>query len=310
MRVTKPCPKESKGRSMTVELVYHREGDATSPFDARAIGIARNADLRIACPYLTLDYLRRLIGVSASWRLLTEIEEWLASLGRDERRSARDFIVENERQIRHAAGLHAKVLIGARGALIGSANFTTSGIQRRTEMAVFVDDEPNQLELVNWFDAQWNQAKHIPIIGLNDFVDALPSAVSSHQAAALFEYREPRLVPLISVSGDQIPNEKNGKGIRRFLNASGCYIGIGKQFRVMRGSKANGEVKDAFRTHANGKYNEIRGMLIRSGILSREYDWQPFDFTQDYTFTAPSPAACIVAGYPCSGIKSWGPQRF
>jgi phosphatidylserine/phosphatidylglycerophosphate/cardiolipin synthase-like enzyme len=181
---------------MTIELVYHRETDAASPFDACAIGIARGADLRIACPYLTLGYLRRLVGVSASWRLLTEIEEWLRSLGHRERTDACGFIAENESRVRHLAGLHAKVLIGSRGALVGSANFTTSGIQRRTEMAVFVQDESSRQELVKWFDAEWERGSHVPGQRLNSFAQALPFHLPNPEGITLFEDRIARLAPL------------------------------------------------------------------------------------------------------------------
>ena len=59
-----------------------------------AIEIARNADLRIACPYVSLEYLGRLINLtkeSNSWKLLTDIHAWLASLNTDERKQCSRF---------------------------------------------------------------------------------------------------------------------------------------------------------------------------------------------------------------------------
>ncbi|MFN0022254.1 MAG: DUF4357 domain-containing protein [Pirellulaceae bacterium] len=87
-----------------------------------------------------------------------------------------------------------------------------------------------------------------------------------------------------------------GRRVLRFEEARGYFTGNGKQFCVIKGSKAKGYVQPSFKTNGNGKYVRERDSLIEQGILSRTHEWEDFVFTKDYTFSAASPAACIVAG--------------
>jgi len=56
--------------------------------------------------------------------VLTDVQAWLSSLRRGEREPTVEFIAENQSLIRHPDGLHAKALISAGKALIGSAIFS------------------------------------------------------------------------------------------------------------------------------------------------------------------------------------------
>jgi hypothetical protein len=187
---------------MSTHLVYHRddEGNGVSPFDERVVSIARDAGLRIACPYLTLSYLSRLVSLATKWRLLTDLEEWLPSLGRDDRRRALDFIQRNREHIRHSPDLHAKVLIGTDAALVGSANFTNRGMTQRNEVSVFFDGEPQVSELCTWFDGTWEQSDEVPITGLPEYVASLPANPIADQNVRLLSSAHPprrtKLVPL------------------------------------------------------------------------------------------------------------------
>ena len=60
---------------MSARLVYHTAESTTggeSPFDAALSAIVADAELCLACPYLSLDYLRNLLATASSWRLLTD----------------------------------------------------------------------------------------------------------------------------------------------------------------------------------------------------------------------------------------------
>ena len=293
---------------MSSKLVYHTEDDATSPFDTRAVAIARNANLCIACPYLSLEYLRRLTTLSQSWRLLTDIEEWLASCRTTARKGVCRFISKNAGSIRHLSGLHAKVLIGAKSALVGSCNFTTSGIRRRTEMAVFLDDKVHHSELVNWFQGVWRKGHDVPVNKLSQLVVKLPEKEPLRRYR-LFENGKQRHAPLMELDevreSEPPVRTQPSPVILRFQGARGYYTGPGRQFCVMKGSRASGFVSNAFISNSNGTYNGIRDSLIKWGVLARSQHGDDFVFTQDYTFNASSPAACIVDGQSRSGPRSW-----
>src|SRR5437763_739755 len=139
---------------MPVQLLYHdADGPGSvSPFDAAMLRIARAGSVRLACPYIGLGYLGRVIGQSPAWWLLTDFEEWLRSQDQKQREKVYDFLVQDRDKIRHYPQLHAKVAIGSRLAMVGSANFTDAGIRRRTEVSVLLRDELQVQELTDWFD--------------------------------------------------------------------------------------------------------------------------------------------------------------
>src|SRR5437867_1676343 len=98
---------------MTAQLLYHDVDRSAnvSPFDIALLRIARANTLRLACPYIGLTYLRRVIDQSRTWCLLSDIEEWLRSQDHTQRNRIYRFLVRNRDQIRHYPGLHAKVAI-------------------------------------------------------------------------------------------------------------------------------------------------------------------------------------------------------
>ena len=69
---------------MSAKLIYHTPESClggVSPFDAAVTEMIDGHDVAIACPYLGLTYLQRIIDGSERWRVLTDVEEWLASHG-------------------------------------------------------------------------------------------------------------------------------------------------------------------------------------------------------------------------------------
>jgi hypothetical protein len=163
---------------MSIKLVYHTPESASggiSPFDKAIIRIVTGEDALIVCPYINLGYLKRITDLSKSWRILTDVEEWLASHNRGERVTAQSFINRYLENIRHVKDLHAKVMIAGQRALVGSANFTNMGITGRFEMSVLFEKEPQVEELSEWFDSLWAQSQPIDTEELRACVQSMPA---------------------------------------------------------------------------------------------------------------------------------------
>lgn len=76
-------------------LLYHSTPSAISPFDEAVLKVAQSGDLRIVSPYIGVAYLERIIGFGNEWRLVSDVQEWLASLSVRARPRAWQFIREN-----------------------------------------------------------------------------------------------------------------------------------------------------------------------------------------------------------------------
>ncbi len=138
-------------------LLYHSPtvGNATSPFDEAILRVARSGPVRIVSPYIGISYLERIISLSPEWRLISDVQEWLASLSVQARPRAWQFIRENLDLIHHYPAVHAKAVISDSLAMMGSANLTQMGILGRTEMGVLFSDPQLVAEMGRWFDDLW-----------------------------------------------------------------------------------------------------------------------------------------------------------
>ena len=191
---------------MAIRLIYNSLKDlhATSSFDNAIVDIPKGNDLDIACPYLNVDYLKRITNLSKSWRLITDIHEWLGALtSLDKRKGAVSFMVKNSEFIRHISGLHAKVVLGEKSALIGSANLTISGITQRTEMGIVLEDETAIAELGSWFNTLWDKGFKLPNEDdLASFIETLPKGESPRfKKSKLFPKPESISHPLAKKTG-------------------------------------------------------------------------------------------------------------
>lgn len=161
-----------------MRLIHHPpqpEPDARSPFASEIVDIVRDGYVRIACPYLGLRVLDSILEEAIDFRLLTDVEALLESQFPSAREGILEFLIANERRIRHLPGLHAKVVIGERGALVGSANLTDAGLCTRQEMAVRIDEPSLFRELEQWFDGLWELSSTPSMEDLERFVSHLPS---------------------------------------------------------------------------------------------------------------------------------------
>jgi hypothetical protein len=298
---------------MSVRLVFHRSSDKESPFDKCAINIADRSDLSVACPYLSLFYLRRILKQSNSWRLLTDIDEWLRIAAKAERIKIARFVKANSELVRHSPQLHAKVLIGNNGALVGSANLTRNGIQARTEMGVYLRDAKLRKQLSNWFDVLWKNSFEIQIDKLNELVEALPDLPSSPSARLITAFRR-RLVPLVDIDSQHAADSELlaaanlraaesvlNRKIVNFNSARG-YKADGNRFCVLADSWATTRDSPTFNTLSGGRFRRLKDGLINAGVLTKVSAYY-YVFTKKYEFNSPSEAAYIVDGNSRSGSK-------
>lgn len=142
------------------KLLYQAIGvsNQQSPFDEAILTVANSASVTIVSPYISMGYLERIIRVSSGWRLISDVEAWLGSTTVDERLKVVHFIENHQEKIHHYPALHAKVLVSPHRAYIGSANITHSGILRKIELGLLLDDEGLLVELNQWVDSLWNYA--------------------------------------------------------------------------------------------------------------------------------------------------------
>lgn len=138
-------------------LLYHSPTavSAISPFDEAILRVARSGPVRIVSPYIGINYLERIISLSPEWRLISDVQEWLASLSVQARPRAWQFIRENLDLIHHCPAVHAKAVISDSLAMMGSANLTQMGILGRTEMGILLNDPQLVAEMGTWFDDLW-----------------------------------------------------------------------------------------------------------------------------------------------------------
>ena len=120
---------------MTIRLLSRDPNTPSdvSLFDDAIRSIAREGKLCLACPYISLNYLNQVIE-GTSWRLLTDIEAWLPTQSTAQRSRTVDFLRTHHASVRSFPQLHAKVVIGVRTAMFGSANFTKKGVWKRAEV--------------------------------------------------------------------------------------------------------------------------------------------------------------------------------
>ena len=99
---------------MPVKLIYHQPEEpqgTPSPIEEAIDTMVRGQPVDTACPYLSLPFLEQIIKQASSWRLLSDVDQWIISQAQNSRSNIYDFITSNSESIRHYRDLHAKVII-------------------------------------------------------------------------------------------------------------------------------------------------------------------------------------------------------
>lgn len=164
-------------------LLYHAPDNPSqdSPFDRAIVQVVQDQQASIVSPYIGLQYLHRLIRLSRSWRLISDVLEWLSATPAKERSAVYAFLKEHEGLVHHYPAIHAKTVVSRVGAYTGSANLTDAGVLRRTEFGVLLTDADQVLEIQQWFDAIWTQTSPPPLQSVLELIAELNQI--SHIAA-------------------------------------------------------------------------------------------------------------------------------
>lgn len=150
-----------------MKLIYHdpeTEESKVSVFDKAIRETFSGKEILIASPYLSLSYLKRLDKLCDSgWKLLTDVNALFQSLNSKSSQEFLKYIESNINKIHHNNSLHAKAIISEDAVLMGSANFTDSGIMRNNELSVLFSDKEKVEELNDWFMAWWNKTVEVDV---------------------------------------------------------------------------------------------------------------------------------------------------
>lgn len=163
------------------KLLYHRPENpvAESPFDRAIVELARGQDVKIVSPYISLSYLERIIRMSRSWQLISDVFEWLSATPDRERSAVYEFLKRNEGVVHYYPAIHAKTVISQTAAYTGSANLTDAGVLRRTEFGVLLRDKAQVDEIHQWFAALWAQTSPPALDRVQELVASLNQLANS-----------------------------------------------------------------------------------------------------------------------------------
>lgn len=172
------------------KLIYHAVPNAAKPsvFDQAVLKVLAGRSIRMACPYLNLAYLQRLVeSRDGDWTLVTDLAEFLRSNSLDERPRIVAYLQANLPRVRHISGLHAKVIASETSVMFGSANFTLSGMTRRTELSFQSEDATLVTEVRQWLASVWENAVKLDGIDIHGLLSSLPapSTRGASEAAGL-----------------------------------------------------------------------------------------------------------------------------
>jgi len=178
-------------------LIYHSEESydrGESPFDRAIRETADSEEVSIVCPYIGPSYVNSILKGVDEWRIVTDVEAWIATFSGEARESIQKFIEENRERVHDFPDVHAKVVLSENSAVIGSANLTEKGVVGRTEMGVRFSEEEKIAELQEWYNRLWSESSPVDLEELDEFVRTSPSASSAHsQSTASLSSDAPRV---------------------------------------------------------------------------------------------------------------------
>ena len=180
---------------------------SASPFEQALDEVLADGEADVACPFIHLSVLATRLERLNRWRVLTDVEAWLAITPRQAARTRlRDWWLANRTRVRNLPGLHAKVAVGRRAAMLGSANLTAKGLYGRVEAGVLTDDPAAVRRLSAWYDDLWGRSYPLDETDLN-WVMAVPPPTKSAAATA----RRPASLGTNPVRRRREPNQPDGQ---------------------------------------------------------------------------------------------------
>ena len=85
-------------------LIYHKTesfSDKISPFDKTIRNICVGKNVLCACPYISVDYIEKILKVSKNWKIISDVEEWIKANPGNSRKRIVSFIQNNLNKIHH-----------------------------------------------------------------------------------------------------------------------------------------------------------------------------------------------------------------
>lgn len=208
-----------------MELLYHAPDNPIleSPFDRAIVEVVHGQDVGIVSPYIGVRYLRRLIALSSSWRVVSDVLEWLSATPVSDRTVVFDFLKEYEGRIHHYPDIHAKTVVSPKGVYTGSANLTDAGVLRRTEFGVLITEPSQVQEVQQWFEAVWIHASPPRLSAVQNLIvelNQLSNVPGYYQNSRTLDSNAPRVrAKLVSILG-LTPTSLNDRMSLKDLNES------------------------------------------------------------------------------------------
>lgn len=194
---------------MPLTLIYHEPEEvalAVSCIDEVIRQIVIGQQIDIACPYLGLPYLNQITKECSSWRLLSDVEQWVISQPRNSRSKVYDFIATHRDRVHHYPKLHAKVIVAEEKALVGSANFSEEGVTKRAEMCALLADPTQVSELRKWFGRLWELSTPPDMDELAELIRCVAEYRSDHEPPFSLTSPAPKINTQMVVPLDRRPN--------------------------------------------------------------------------------------------------------
>lgn len=145
---------------MQVQFIAHSLNfDKVNPFDQAIEQIVNEEGSPVMLtPYFSLSVIQNICSeIHCVLELVTDLEEI-----RNNIRSENEFelfaqlIKNNQLTLFDIPSLHAKIFVRGTKALIGSANFTNSGLGQNHEASIFIHDAQFTLEVFRWVESLTN----------------------------------------------------------------------------------------------------------------------------------------------------------
>ena len=145
---------------MQVQFIAHSLNfDKVNPFDQAIEQIVNEEGSPVMLtPYFSLSVIQNICSeIHCVLQLVTDLEEI-----RNNIRSENEFelfaqlIKNNQLTLFDIPSLHAKIFVRGTKALIGSANFTNSGLGQNHEASIFIHDAQFTLEVFRWVESLTN----------------------------------------------------------------------------------------------------------------------------------------------------------
>ena len=145
---------------MQLQFVAHSLNfDTANPFDQAIEQIVNEEGYPVmVTPYFSLSVIQNICSeIHCVLHLVTDLEEIRNNIrSENEFESFVQLIENNQVTLFDIPSLHAKIFVRGTKILIGSANFTNSGLGQNHEASIFVHDAQFTLEVFKWVESLTN----------------------------------------------------------------------------------------------------------------------------------------------------------